>query len=87
MVVVVTPVRNLGHKDGESSALRLGLAPTKEGECYRPKQGLGMGLNRPAVARAWQTDATELRLARIDQGRVELRETENGSEFLTSRWR
>jgi hypothetical protein len=41
--VGVTPARNLGHGEGQSGALRLILAPVKEGECHGSKQGLKTG--------------------------------------------
>jgi hypothetical protein len=34
--VEVTPARNLGRGERQSSALRLGLAPTRVWECYGP---------------------------------------------------
>jgi hypothetical protein len=61
----VTPASNPGREEGESGALRLGLAPAREGEHYGPKQGRGDGLNRLGVVRARQNGAAELWRARI----------------------
>jgi hypothetical protein len=51
--VWMTPARNLGRGEGESSVLRLGLAPAREGERYGPQPGLGMGLIWSDAERAW----------------------------------
>jgi hypothetical protein len=85
--VRITPVRNPGHREGESGALKLGLAPAREGECYGPQQGLGTGPIRLDAMRARRTGAIEIQRGQITHGRVELRQTEHGSEFLTSRRR
>jgi hypothetical protein len=71
-------------RGGAFGRAKAGLAPVRKGGHYGPTQGLGTGLNRSDVTRARQTGATELWRARIVQGIAELRETEHGSEFLTS---
>jgi hypothetical protein len=48
--VGVTPASNPSHKELKSVALRPGLAPVREVECYGPNQGPGVGLNQPAIA-------------------------------------
>jgi hypothetical protein len=59
--VGITLASNLDRGEGKSGALRLGLAPTREVECYRPKQGHRARLNRPVIARARRIGATDLR--------------------------
>jgi hypothetical protein len=51
--VGVTTARNPGNEEGESGVLRLGLALTREGECYGPTQWLGTGSIWPDTA--WGT--------------------------------
>jgi hypothetical protein len=52
--VGVTPLRNPGHREGESGMLRLGLAPATEGERYGPQPGLKTRLIWPAGAASWR---------------------------------
>jgi hypothetical protein len=80
----MTPTRDPSHGEEESSVLRLGLAPVREGECYGPQPGLGTGLIWLDVTRARRTGAVELRRGQINHDSAELRETKHGSEFLTS---
>jgi hypothetical protein len=49
--VEVTPARNPGREEGKSGALRLGLAPTRVGECSGPTQGHETGLGWPITTR------------------------------------
>jgi hypothetical protein len=63
--VGVTLARNLGRGDGESSVLRLGLAPAREGECYRPTQGPGRGQFGRILRGTRQIGANELRQGQI----------------------
>jgi hypothetical protein len=59
--VGVTPARNPGCGDGQSSALRLELALARVGECYGPTQGHKTGPIWPDTARGWRASATVLR--------------------------
>jgi hypothetical protein len=82
--VGVTPARNPGRREGESGALRLGLAPVRQGECHGLTQGLETGPIWPGTARGRRGCAAELRQGRNSHDKAELKETEHGSEFLTS---
>jgi hypothetical protein len=64
--------------------LRLGLAPAREGKHYGPQPSLETGPIWPDAAWARRTGTTELQRGRIVHNKEELRETEHGSEFLTS---
>jgi hypothetical protein len=82
--VRVTPARNTGRGQGQSGALRLGQAPTRVGECYGSTQGHDARLNWPVTASGRRAIVAELRQGRISHDKAELKETEHGSEFLTS---
>jgi hypothetical protein len=82
--VGITPARNPSRGEGESGTLRLGLAPAREGECYGPTRGLGMGPNWPDTTQGRRAGTAELLQGRNSHSKAELKEIEHGSEFLTS---
>jgi hypothetical protein len=74
-------VSNLGHREGESGALRTVLAPVRGEEHLGPKHGHGAWLNQPDVVRAWQTSAVELRRVQI-QRRGKVIRGRNGARMV-----
>jgi hypothetical protein len=60
------------------------MAPTREWGCYGPTQGLGTGPIWLDTARGQRASAAKPRQGQISHAKAELKETEHGSEFLTS---
>jgi hypothetical protein len=71
--VGITPARNPSHRERGSGALKLELAPAREGEHYGPQQGLRTRPIWSDAAQARRTSATKLWRTQFNYGRVELR--------------